>query len=120
VRNAGAVAAWLRDRPASTVAVVAAGERWPDGQLRPAIEDLWGSGAVLSALGETGASPEAGAAMAAFGAVAGRLGDALHVCASGRELVEDGFAADVDLAAAYDVSEVVPVLYGDAFVDGTS
>jgi 2-phosphosulfolactate phosphatase len=120
VRNAGAVAAWLRDRPASTVAVVAAGERWPDGQLRPAIEDLWGSGVVLSALGETGASPEAGAAMAAFGAVAGRLGDALHACASGRELVEDGFAADVDLAAAYDVSEVVPVLYGDAFVDGTS
>ena len=39
-------------------------------------------------------------------------------CASGRELVEDGFAADVALAAAYDVSDVVPVLTGDAFADG--
>ena len=29
-----------------------------------------------------------------------RLGDALPTCASGRELVEDGFAADVELAAA--------------------
>ena len=114
------MAAWLRERPASTVSVVAAGERWPDGELRPAVEDLWGAGAVLGALGETGASPEAAAAVAAFRAVADRLGDVLATCASGRELVDDGFAADVDLAAAYDVSEVAPVLYGDAFVDGTS
>ena len=120
LRNAGGVAAWLHARPASTVSVVAAGERWPDGQLRPAVEDLWGAGAVLAALGETGASPEVGAAVAAFGAVVHRLGEALPHCASGRELVDDGFGADVDLAAAYDVSDAVPVLYGEAFVDGRS
>ena len=120
LRNAAAVSRWLRERQASTVAVVAAGERWPDGQLRPAVEDLWGAGAVLAALGEAGASPEARMAVAAFGAVEDRLGDELASCASGRELVEDGFGADVDMAAAYDVSQVVPLLYGDAFVDGRS
>ncbi len=120
LRNARAVAAWLDDRRAATVSVVAAGERWPDGQLRPAVEDLWGAGAVLAALGGRRASPEAEAAVAAFGTVEEALGDALPRCASGRELVEAGFATDVDLAAAYDVSRVVPVLYGDAFVDGSS
>ena len=68
----------------------------------------------------TGASPEAATAVAAFDGVADDLASAVRACASGRELVEDGFGADVDLAAAYDVSEVVPVLYGDAFVDGRS
>ena len=120
LRNAGAVAGWLRGRPAATVSVVAAGEQWPDGHLRPAVEDLWGAGAVLAALGGTGASPEAEAAVAAFRAVEQQLGGALPQCASGRELVDAGFAADVDLAAAHDVSEVVPVLYGDVFVDGSS
>ena len=93
----------------------------PTAQLRPAVEDLWGAGAVLAALGAAGASPEAahGRRLRSM-RVADDLASALRACASGRELVEDGFGADVDLAAAYDVSEVVPVLYGDAFVDGRS
>jgi 2-phosphosulfolactate phosphatase len=117
LRNAVGVAAWLRARPPSRVCVVAAGERWPDGQLRPAVEDLWGAGAVLSGLGRVGLSPEAETAAAAFRAVEGRLPDELPSCASGRELVEGGFAADVALAASYDVSRVVPLLVGDAFAD---
>ncbi len=115
LRNAPAVGRWLRARPAARVCVVAAGERWPDGELRPAVEDLWGAGGVLAGLGEAGLSPEAAVAVAAFRAVEGRWDDALRHCASGRELVEDGFGADVDLAASYDVSGVVPVLTGDAF-----
>ncbi len=102
------------------MSVVAAGERWPDGQLRPAVEDLWGAGAVLAALGGRDASPEAGAAVAAFRTVEAGLAEALLSCASGRELVDAGFAGDVELAAAHGVSQVVPVLYGDAFVDGRS
>jgi 2-phosphosulfolactate phosphatase len=116
LRNAPAVARALREGP-GRVCVVAAGERWADGGLRPAVEDLWGAGAVLSGLGTDGASPEAEVAVAAFRSVRDRLAAVLRGCASGRELVEDGFGGDVDLAAAYDVSQVVPVLEGDAFTD---
>lgn len=122
LRNAAAVARWLPD--GATVAVVAAGERWPDGSLRPAVEDLWGAGAVLSALvasrrADPGRlSPEARLAVTAYDAVAGRLTDELLACASGRELVAAGFASDVWIAAEPDVSEVVPVLAGDAFSAG--
>ena len=120
VRNATAVAGWLRERADATVSVVAAGEQWPDGRLRPAVEDLWGAGAVLAALGPDGASPEARMAAAAFTAVADAVADELADCAGGRELIEDGFAGDVALAAAYDVGQVVPLLDGDAFVDAWS
>jgi 2-phosphosulfolactate phosphatase len=116
LRNAVAVGRWLRDRP-GRVSVVAGGERWPDGSLRPAVEDLWGAGAVLAELGPDGASPEATTASAAFDAVRDGLAQALAACASGRELVSAGFAGDVAIAAAYDVSGVVPMLVGDAFVD---
>src|SRR5215217_7941383 len=44
------------------------------------------------------------------------LGRALADCASGRELMAAGFARDVEIAAACDVSDVVPVLRGEAFV----
>jgi len=124
LRNAPAVARWLAPGVAegARLAVVAAGERWPDGSLRPAVEDLWGAGAVLAALrervGTTGWSPEARAAAAAFDAVSDSLVERLRECASGRELSGAGFADDVAVAAAYDVSSSVPVLDGDAFRGG--
>jgi 2-phosphosulfolactate phosphatase len=116
LRNAQAVGRWLQHSP-GRVLVVAAGERWPDGSLRPAAEDLWGAGAVLRSLGLTDASPKAHLAAAAYDAVRGHLGSALADCASGRELVNAGFARDVEIAAAEGDSVVVPVLREDAFCD---
>ncbi|GAA1964135.1 hypothetical protein GCM10009798_25330 [Nocardioides panacihumi] len=115
LRNRRAVAAWLAPRLTSgaTMAVVPAGERWPDGSLRPAVEDLWGAGAVLDALGPADLSPEATAAVAAFRAAG--LPGALLGCSSGRELVAAGFEGDVDMAAEVDVSEVVPTLVDGMF-----
>ena len=118
LRNHAAVARWLAPQVAAgaTVAVVAAGERWPDGSLRPGLEDLWGAGAVVSTLDPDQASPEARHAALAFEAVRLRLVDDLLACASGAELVDAGFRDDVLMAAALDVSDVVPVLAGEAFV----
>jgi 2-phosphosulfolactate phosphatase len=58
LRNASATSRWLvghgRGTPDHPVSVIAAGERWPDGSLRPALEDLLGAGAVIAALARAG------------------------------------------------------------------
>jgi 2-phosphosulfolactate phosphatase len=115
LRNAAAVAAWAQEC-GTDIAVIPAGEQWPDGSLRPAVEDLIGAGAIVSRLSGN-RSPEAHAAAAAFESVADRLGEHLSACSSGRELIDRGFRRDVELACALDVSRNVPVLEGDAFVD---
>lgn len=115
LRNAAAVAGHVSAR-FERVLVVAAGERWPDGSLRPAAEDLWGAGAVISALGLS-ASPEAEAAASAFLAVRAGVPSALRACSSGRELLERGFAADLHLAADLNASTVVPLLRREAYID---
>jgi 2-phosphosulfolactate phosphatase len=121
LRNAGAVARWLAPKVAdgASVVVVPAGERWYDDTLRPAVEDLWGAGAVLAGLvdDEGSASPEARMAVAAWRAA--RLPDDLLHCAGGIELTEVGFVADVEIAARHDVSEVVPVLVDESFRDAS-
>ncbi len=123
LRNRNAAARWLLRRreadPGLRVAIIAAGERWPDHTLRPAIEDQWGAGALTASLvagGWTDVAPEAGAAAGAFTSVADDIERALHRCASGRELVEIGYADDVDTAGQLDRSDAVPVLDGPAFV----
>lgn len=115
LRNVGAVAAWLRDL-GGPVTVVACGERWPDGSLRPALEDHLGAGALVAALAGP-ASPEAEAAAAVWRHAADRLPDVLRACASGRELVERGWADDLAYATALDASPHVPVLHDGAFTD---
>jgi len=121
LRNRRAFARWLQRSGAGRrrIAVIPAGERWPDGSLRPAIEDLWGAGAVVGALiedGRTGLSPEARTAAAAFDLVADDVGRALRGCASGVELDDLGFRGDVDVAAEPDRSNAVPVLVDGVFV----
>ncbi len=120
LRNARAVGAWLADWRSQNdlpVAVVAAGERWPDGTLRPALEDLLGSGAVIAALsGSSGLrlSSEASAARTTYTATAS-IPDAVRGSASGKELLEQDFGMDVDIALELDASDVVPVLTDGAF-----
>jgi 2-phosphosulfolactate phosphatase len=113
LRNASAVARHLGSL-GGDVCVIAAGERWPDGATRFALEDLLGAGAVIHALpGER--SPEAAAAEAAFLSCRNRLATVLADCASGRELLERGFADDVALAAELDVSPCVPRVVAGAY-----
>lgn len=114
LRNASAVARHVNARGGDVI-VVAAGERWPDGSLRVALEDQVGAGAICRHLdGER--TEEALGAEAVFAAASGRLERALLGTASGRELRERGFGRDVAFAADLDCSAVVPVLRHDAYV----
>ncbi|HUQ55925.1 2-phosphosulfolactate phosphatase [Lentzea sp.] len=124
--GAHVLAACLRNAPAvakraaelgETIGVVPAGERWgldilgqgrrEFGPLRPCVEDHLGAGAVLAALSGK-ASPEARLAVAAFRNT--DVAEAVRDCGSGRELIEHGHAADVELAVAIGVSDAAPVL----------
>ncbi|GGY37396.1 hypothetical protein GCM10010363_17620 [Streptomyces omiyaensis] len=132
--GAAVVAASLRNRTAVArllvrhgygsaarpLAVIASGERWPDGSLRPALEDHLGAGAVLDALRALAPglhpTPEATAA-ATLWAATDDPAAALHGCDSGRELYEYGFPEDVAVAAEIDGSTTVPVLVDGAFTE---
>ena len=113
LRNAGAVAA-RADAAEGPIAVIAAGERWPDGSLRPALEDLLGAGAVIARLAGR-LSPEAAQAREAFERAARDLEGALRACASGRELETKGHGRDLPFAAALDADRVAPVLRDAAY-----
>jgi 2-phosphosulfolactate phosphatase len=113
LRNAAAIGAWLRAQRKS-VTVIPAGERWPDGSVRHAIEDLIGAGAILSHF-DTSRSPEAELAIAAYERFHNCLPETLIQASSGRELMERGFRADVELAATLDAGISVPILTEDGF-----
>lgn len=108
LRNASAVARFLAAR-AGAVGIVAAGEHWPDGSLRPALEDLLGAGAIASALGG-GLTADAEAARDAFEGARSGLAERLAACRSGRELIDRGYRGDVTCAAEHDVGRAVPLL----------
>jgi 2-phosphosulfolactate phosphatase len=92
------------------IAVIPAGERWrTDGSLRPSFEDWVGVGAIISHLNGY-LSPEAQSALAVFRATESALKPLLAACASGKELIEAGFAEDVEIASDYNISDTVPHL----------
>jgi 2-phosphosulfolactate phosphatase len=115
LRNATAIAAAARviagDR---AIGVVPAGECWPDGSLRPAIEDLLGAGAILDRL-DCSCSPEAQIARDAYRTAGHEVDRLIRLSVSGRELVDGGFSGDVDLALELGVSSTVPVLAEGAY-----
>lgn len=115
VRNAAAVGEWLGQNHES-VTVVACGERWPDGSLRPSLEDYLGAGAVLAALGGN-CSPEAQAAVRAWDAARPTIAETIEECVSGREAIARGWARDVEFACQVDASRAVPVLDQGGFVN---
>jgi 2-phosphosulfolactate phosphatase len=98
---------------ARPVAVIAAGERWPDGSLRPALEDLLGAGAIISQLSGS-RSAEAKIAALAFENAVDLSGD-LFSCASGVELATRGFSEDLSVAVEIDVDEHASVLRDGTF-----
>lgn len=116
LRNAKAVAEAAK-KYGEKIAVIPAGERWPDGTLRPSFEDLVGAGGIVSYLGGR-RSPEADAARSAFEGAKQDLENLLLGCSSGKELIERGFEQDVILAAALNVSDCVPILKNAAYVAG--
>jgi 2-phosphosulfolactate phosphatase len=118
LRNARAVAQ-AAQQLGGRVSVIAAGEKWPDGSLRPALEDLLGAGAILSRL-EGNLSGDAQAAVAAFEDSRASLSARIHTCPSGQELIEKGRSADVALACELDQSGTRPFLKDGAYVDQAS
>jgi 2-phosphosulfolactate phosphatase len=122
LRNARAVVRWLTQSgygPASRpIGVIASGERWPDGTLRPCVEDLLGAATILDGLSHVagGLSVEAAVTLAALAAVPDTAA-AIRGCSSGRELAARGFGEDVEVAVAPNVSTTVPLLMHGAFVN---
>ena len=117
LRNAGTVAqAALLLAGGGPVGVVPAGERWPDGSLRPAAEDLLGAGAVLHHLGLDPCT-EARMARDAYRAAGQDLAALVRTGRSGQELIGRGFAGDVDLAVQEGCSAAAPLLRNGVFQD---
>ena len=115
LRNAAAVAEAARQIAGDgAVGVIMAGERWPDGSLRPAIEDLLGAGAIIHHL-ELPMSAEAQVARHAFRAAGDDVADLIRHSASGRELTDAGFVGDVELAVEHGVSLCAPHLIEGAY-----
>lgn len=112
LRNASAVAEEVEI--AGRVLLVPAGELWPGGTLRPALEDLLGAGAIAARLRARGCglSPEAAAAADLWEATPDPAA-AIHASASGRDLAARGFSEDLELATAMDVTTVVPRVDAD-------
>ena len=116
LRNARAVAQAALGSGEGDVGVIAAGEHWPEGEWRFAIEDLLGAGAVLDALG-LAMEGEARRACDAFRACGAHVGEFVKGSISGRELVGWGYANDVALAVEQEVSRAAPRLIDGIYRD---
>ena len=96
------------------MAFVPAGERWPDGSFsashrRPAGCRRNHPPSCLPC------SPEAEVARNAFRNTKSEVGRLIRASVSGRELIERGFADDVDMAVALEVSVCAPLLAEGAY-----
>jgi len=93
---------------------VPAGECWPDGSLRLAVEDFLGAGAVIDRL-DGQCSSEAQIARDAYRSAGDDVPRLIRLSTSGRELVDAGFSSDIDLALELGISSTVPILIDGAY-----
>ncbi|GGB45582.1 2-phosphosulfolactate phosphatase [Fictibacillus barbaricus] len=110
----------IQSKTGMPITVIACGERWENPSheeniLRPSIEDYLGAGAIISYLTGT-LSPEAFVCSQAFVASKDQLSSLIKDCASGRELIERGFAYDVHYCLQYNTSSIAPILSDDCFI----
>ncbi|SQJ11481.1 Probable 2-phosphosulfolactate phosphatase [Serratia rubidaea] len=97
------------------ILVIPYGERWPNGTLRPAVEDLAAAGGIISYLTDRTLSPEASATVSAYRHSYQKNISALNECASALELASRGFENDVALCLERNMSEIACRLHGDVF-----
>ncbi|NJD68225.1 MAG: 2-phosphosulfolactate phosphatase [Candidatus Methylomirabilota bacterium] len=115
--NVSAAARWLigtgRD-----VLIVCAGRRG-----RFCVEDAVGSGMLIDRVlsisrGSAECSDAAGAAHRLFTTDRGDLLGMLRSCAWGREIIRQGFGADLEICAQVDLTDIVPVMRNGRLVAG--
>ncbi len=112
-RNVSAAASYASQF--SPIAIIPAGERWPDDTLRPAVEDIACAGALIEQLPGR-RSPEALAALGIWQNLRQNVLEHLLACSSGRQLIEMGYRADVEMAAQLDVSTATPILRDGCYI----
>lgn len=114
LRNASAVAqaALRRGGP---ITVVTATEPWPDGGLRPGLQDLICAGAILSKLPAAGRSPQARLAIMAWQLIGNYRARCLGMTPQGAALLRRRRHHDLMIALREDVSDTVPVWRDGAF-----
>jgi len=100
-----------------TISIVACGERFKepnsDGEIRFAIEDYLGAGAIIAGL-KMNKTSEALVCEGAFVQNQKSLDRIIWECESGVELRDIGFGDDVKLASQLNSIDVVPALKGDS------
>lgn len=115
LRNFKAVAGYASSL-SENILVIAAGEKWPDGKTRFAVEDIFGAGAVISELsGELSAESKAAALF--FSSVKDDMLAVIGKSISAEELTGRGFSADVDYSLELNVSNIILILKDKAYVN---
>ncbi|PLR47506.1 hypothetical protein CYR40_07830 [Chimaeribacter arupi] len=97
------------------ILLIPCGERWPDGSLRPSVEDYVAAGGIITALGREQTSPEAQAAAMAYQHYRKQGPALLQACASAAELRQRGFEEDVALCLELDAGKHACRLHGDFY-----
>jgi len=115
LRNAKSVAGFA-NKNFKRISIIPAGEKWEDGSMRFAFEDILGAGANISYLKGT-FSPESRAMLAVFESFRNDINYTLKNCVSGKELIERGFEKDIEIASEFNVSKSVPLMVDGGYIN---